>query len=263
MASVVDRAISLGASGYTFSTHSTNYEILKTLKSNRFEKSFTLNPVIPYAEGYIRTSNEKGMTGILTELMSRLTVAAKARALIQGGISALSMDPVKMLKAYVDIELEGYLNVRPDNARLGCVLLHEVISDLSLSFRLERLFRSFIEHAHDKHRVKAGFVTRNFAKFVEYFETLGIPWDQFVIMTPFNGIGAQMIPSKASCEAALSKIADCEVIAMSPLAAGYLRIPEALEYISSLHKLTGVAIGVSTLEHADDTFTRFRSLLSA
>lgn len=262
MVSVIEKALSLGASGYTFSTHPTNYEILKVMKNAGPKSTFTLNPVMPYAEGYVRIANEKGMGGILTEMMSRLTTTAKAKALFQGGLSALSMDPVKMLRAYVDIELEGYLNVKPDNAQLGCVFLHEVISDLSLSFKLERLFRAFTEHVHDKFGVKAGFVTRNFAKFTEFFQTLDVEGNKCVIMTPLNAAGSQMIPSKESCEAALTRIGDVEIIAMSPLAAGYLHVAEALEYFKSLPKITGVAVGVSTLEHAEDTFTKFRSLLS-
>jgi len=262
MVSVIDKALSLGASGYTFSTHPTNYEILKMMKNVGSKSTFTLNPVMPYAEGYVRIANEKGMRGILTEMMSRLTTAAKAKALVQGGLSALSMDPVKMLRAYVDIELEGYLNVKPHNSQLGCIFLHEVISDLSLSFKLERLFKAFAEHVHDKYGIKAGFVTRNFAKFVEFFQTLDIDLDQCVIMTPFNAAGSQMIPSKESCEAALTRIDEMEIIAMSPLAAGYLHLAEALEYFKSVPKITGVAVGVSTLEHAEDTFTKFRSILS-
>ena len=262
MVSVISKAISCGASGYTFSTHSTNYEILKAMKTDQGpDRPFGLYPIMPYAEGYARIAVEKGMTGLFTELMSRLSTPARAKALIQGGISAVTFDPARMLRAYVDVELGSYLNVKPDNAELRTVILHEVITDLAMSFELKDLLTSFMEHVHDKYKVKPGFVTRNFAKFIDFLENLGTPWDEFIVMAPFNKIGFQMNPSKEACERQLSKVRGGEVIAMSLLAAGYLHLGEAAEYIKSLPNLTGATVGVSSREHAEDTFTQLRTLL--
>jgi hypothetical protein len=256
MVSVIQKAISCGASGYVFSTHPTNYEILKSMKADEGpERSFGLYPIMPYAEGYVRVVNEKGMLGLVMEIMSRLPLPTKTKFLIQGGISAVTFDPVKMLRAYVDMELASYLQVKPDNAKIQAVVLHEVFTDLAVSFELKDLLTSFTEHVHDKYGVKPGFVTRNFAKFVDFLQDAGISWKDLTVMTPFNKIGFQMNPSREACEAKLPKLSNGEVIAMSILAAGYLQLNEAIEYVNSLPNLTGVTVGVSSQEHAEETFT--------
>jgi hypothetical protein len=56
----------------------------------------------------------------------------------------------------------------------------------------------------------------------------------------------------------LEDIPEPNVIAMSVLAAGYLRIPEAREYVRSLPNVKGVVVGVSKEEHASKTFKLFK-----
>ena len=71
-----------------------------------------------------------------------------------------------------------------------------------------------------------------------------------------------MTPSKESCEECLSKSGLGEVFAMSILAAGYIPLDEAIDYIRTLQKLTGVVAGVSTQQHAQETFTSLKPLLT-
>lgn len=263
IAGVIDKALSCGASGYTFSIpHQTNLEILKTLKKEgKTERAFGLYPILPYAEVYVRAANEKGMRGLARDLMSRLPLGAKARVLLQGGISAVTFDPIRMLKAYVDMELSSYLSVKPENAELRTVFLHEVVVDLALSFGLVSIFDSFIEHVHDKYHATPGFVTRNFARFVDFFHD-NISCNDLTIMTPFNRIGFQMNPSRELCEKHLAEFSNGGVFAMSVLAAGYLSLNDAVEYLRTLSNLSGVAVGVSSPDHAEDTFTKLKTLAS-
>jgi len=69
-----------------------------------------------------------------------------------------------------------------------------------------------------------------------------------------------MSPSRDSCEASLSSLREAHVIAMSVMAGGYLKLDEAIDYVRTLPNLFGVAIGVSSKEHARDTFTRLRTM---
>ncbi len=75
-----------------------------------------------------------------------------------------------------------------------------------------------------------------------------------VIAAPFNAEGFQMCPSRAACEAALEELPDTDVIAFSILAAGHLGYTEAIDYVATLPRLRGVAVGVSKPEHARSTF---------
>ena len=259
---IVETAFSSGASGFTFSTHPVNFKVLEKLRDEaRIAKEFDLYPVLPFAEGYVRIANEKGTTGLIKEMMSRIPLSGKARALIDTGISALSMDAVGLLKAYVNMELASYLNAKPKNANLRGVLLHEVVTDLGISFQTKELFESFMEHVRANYDAKPGFVTRNFARFVDFFESSGLSLKDVVVMAPFNSLGFQMNPSKQACEDSLSRMSDGSVIAVSILAAGYLEVDAAAEYLRSLANVSGIAVGISSKQQAKSTFEALGKLV--
>jgi hypothetical protein len=51
------------------------------------------------------------------------------------------------------------------------------------------------------------------------------------------------------------------VIAMSMMAGGFLSLDQAIDYIRALPRLSGVAVGVSSREHAEDTFVKLKLVL--
>jgi hypothetical protein len=67
-----------------------------------------------------------------------------------------------------------------------------------------------------------------------------------------------MNPSKEECEKALAEYPEPTVIAVSVLAAGYLKPSEAVDYIKTLPNISGVVIGVSKEKHANETFRLFK-----
>ena len=83
------------------------------------------------------------------------------------------------------------------------------------------------------------------------FDEWGI--EKPLIMASFNKAGFQMNPSREECERCLREH-DVDVLAMSTLAAGYLKPKEAYEYLFSLPNIESVVVGVSTKEHAEETF---------
>jgi hypothetical protein len=217
---------------------------------------------MPYAEGYVRLANEKGMSGLVNEILSRLSLGDKAKLLLEGGFAAIKLDPLGMLMTYLDAELKGYLSMKPKNAALQSVLLHEVVTDLCIGFQEADMLNLFAQHVRENYRVRPGFVTYNVVRFVKLFEEAGLSLKDVVIMTPFNSIGYQMSPSRQSCETCLSSLCQGEVIAMSIMAGGYLDLNEAFEYIRTLPNLSGIALGVSSNEHARKGFTKLSTLLS-
>jgi hypothetical protein len=258
---VIETALSSGATGYTFSTHPLNLHILEALRESRFD-ALDLYPVLPYAQGYVRLANERGMRGLIDEFLSRLSLSEKLRATLQGGLSMLRSDLIGVIKAYLDVELAGYLNVKPKNARLRSVLLHEVVTDLCLGLQHINLLDAFASHIREKYQANPGFVTYNLVSLVNLFRKSSLALDDVVIMTPFNGIGYQMSSTVKSCEACLSTLNGTEVIAMSIMAGGYLNLDQALDYIKTLPTLSGVALGVSSKQHAQEGFTKLGRLPS-
>lgn len=258
---IIETAVSCGATGYTFSTHPVNLQIVRALRDSvKIENGFGLYPVLPYAQGYVRLANEKGMRGLVDETLSKLSLQDKAKALFRSGLSTLRLDPLGILKAYVDMELAGYLTEKPGNAIIRSVLLHEVVTDLCLGLRDVRLLDAFAQHIRKKYHVSPGFVTYNLEKFVQLFRKAGLAMGDVVIMTPFNSIGYQMSPSRDSCEACLSDLSETEVIAMSIMGGGYLALDSVIDHIQGLSNLAGIAVGVSSKEHAQDTFSKLSSV---
>ncbi|MGA2790618.1 MAG: hypothetical protein ABSF00_07605 [Candidatus Bathyarchaeia archaeon] len=259
---IIEAAAEAGASGYTFSTHSINLQILAELKqSDILKDEFELYPVLPYAQGYVRLANEKGMRGLVNETLSKLPVLDRARSVLETGFSALRLDPIGLMKSYLDLELQPYLNVKPENSNIRSVLLHEVVTDLCLGLRNVRMLGAFAQHIRESYHASPGFVTYNLVRFVEVFRQAGLALKDMTIMTPFNSIGYQMSQSRQSCEDCLSALDGGDVIAMSIMAGGYSKLDEAVSYISGLTKLFGVAVGVSSEEHARDTFAKLRGMV--
>lgn len=259
IAKVIEMATKYGATGFSFSTHPTNLNVLKSM-SRETDPNFELYPVLPYAQGYVRAANEKGTVKLVTELFWKLSSRSKITGLVRGGLSAITLDRLKMLRAYIDVELEAYAKAKPSNVKFGAILLHDAVTDLGVAFETTQLFETFREHIRKRYRTKPGFVTRNFVKFVSLFERNGLSLRDIVIMSPFNKVGFQMTPSRESCEACLSRSELGEVVAMSIMAGGYLSLPDALDYIKGLPNLSGVVAGVSTTQHAKETFTHLRSI---
>jgi hypothetical protein len=132
-------------------------------------------------------------------------------------------------------------------------MLHELITDMALALNLDWLFKAYVNFML-KRAVIPGFNTANFAYLVEKLGEWNIDLNKIAIVTPFNKVGFQMIPSKTKCEKTLESLPEHIVIAISILAAGYLSPTEAIDYIATLPNIEGVAVGISKESHARETF---------
>ena len=80
---VIAEAVACGATGYTFSVHPNNLQILTALEKAERLRGLEMWPVLPYAAGYVRTVNEKGMTGLIGDMLSGLRLTDKAKVLAE------------------------------------------------------------------------------------------------------------------------------------------------------------------------------------
>ena len=145
---------------------------------------------------------------------------------------------------------------------LESVMLHEVVTEMILALNLDWLAKSYVKYSLNL-GVKPGFETRNFAYLIQKFKEWDIDLDKIVVTSAFNDVGFQMNPSKEACQEALSSASESNVIAMSILASGYLKLPEAVEYIQSLPNIKGVVVGVSKEQQAFETFKFLGEKLNA
>jgi hypothetical protein len=241
-----------GATGFMFSVSETTLSILKSL--NKTEKP-ELYAIVPYAYEYVRLSTKVGgISGLAKKVIREIAFSSNITAIAPNALGLVSADPSAFLKIYLLYELSRIKSAAGRDARLKSVLLHEIITDMALAFDLDWLFKSYVEFLL-KRKIRPGFETRNFAYLVNKFESWGIDFSKITITASFNEVGFQMNPSQAACEKALEKVSGSEIVAMSILAAGYLKPSQAARYLKNLPSITHIVVGVSKEQHAKETFS--------
>lgn len=244
----------LGGRGMMLSTHQRATEIMRAIGSEpEISRNMNFYPLIPYAQGYIRRANEMGVVGMLNDVLEPASTSTKLKILFKGGINVMRKDFLNILSTLIDVEL---LPFKGFNTK--AVFLHNVLTDLALSLKAQNIFEFYIDYIKDNYGVEPAFGTMNFARLAESFDEWGIK--RPLIMASFNSAGFQMNPSKEECERFLQEY-DVDVLAMSTLAAGYLKPKEAYEYLFSLPNIKSAVVGVSTKEHVEETFGIIKNCL--
>lgn len=236
----------LGGGGMMMSTHPKIKSVVTAINEDPvLSKDLNLYPLIPYAQGYIRKANEKGIMGMLNESLAPADAKTKLKISLNAGMNFLKKDIMNLLPTIIDIEMLQF-----KKSRVNGVILHNVLTDLALAFRAQNLFEFYIDYIKDNYHAEPGFGTMNFCTLTNAFDDWGIK--KPLILASFNKAGFQMNPSQAACETCL-KSHDLNLIAMSTLASGYLKPKEAYDYLFSLPRVGSVVVGVSSKEHLHET----------
>jgi hypothetical protein len=252
-ANLVMTSLENGANGFTFSVSEMSLSILRILNERDRVNDLRLYPIVPYAFEYVRLATRIGTPGLAKKFARQIAVSGNVKAIALGLTGVMRMDPVALLKTYLYYEISRIKSAAGKQADLCSVLLHEVITDMALALNLDWLFKSYVDFILNL-GMKPGFNTRNFAYLVNKLREWDVDLREIIIAAPFNKKGFQMDPSRTDCETALASIPEPNVIAISILAAGYLKPQEAIDYIATLPKIKGVAVGVSKEHHATETF---------
>ena len=262
-ANLVKISLQNGADGFMFSVSETTLSILKILRQDEKKVEPTLYAIVPYAYEYVRLAAQLGGVSALAKRITKQVVTSANLKAAAYGLYGIfnNFDFSSFLKAYVLYERSRITKAFGRAAPLKSILLHEIATEMALALNMDWFFKSYIKFVSGL-KIKAGFETRNFAYLVNKFKEWRIDFGEVIIAAPFNKVGFQMNPSKAVCEELLEVAADSEIIAISILAAGYLRPPETLDYLRCLRNISGIAIGVSKEPHARDTFNLFRQALA-
>lgn len=260
-AKLVVTSLENGASGFMFSVSETTLSILQIIREKTGSKCPAFYAIVPYAYEYVRLATHLGTVGLAKKLAKQVALSGNLRAIMTGLHGIIRMDPVAFMKTYLIYEVARIRSSVGKGQNLDSLLLHEVITDMASALNLDWFFKEYICFIQGL-GIKPGFETRNFAYLVKRFKEWNLDFSEISIAAPFNKIGFQMNPSRAECEKALVEIPESNVIAMSILAAGYLKLPEAIEYIEGLSNLKGVVVGVSKEKHAYETFSFLRERLA-
>jgi len=249
--SVFDVSMENGVNGYMLSTHERAVDILNMVSSDKkLADNLTAYALLPYITKYVKGANEKGMINVVRDSLASANTADKFKILFQGGIGALKKDLFSILKSLINIELLPFSKVN-----VGAVFLHDLLTDLALAYDIKEIFEFYYEYIESKYNVRPAFATKNLPFLLDKFAEYGI--SEPTIMASANKCGFQVNPSLEQFENGLNGH-NLNFIAMSTLAGGALKPPEAYEYLSKFPNLRSVVVGVSTPEHAEETFSEIK-----
>jgi len=260
-ANLVVSSIENGANGFMFSVSETTLSILQIVQKRIGDKPLGLYAIVPYAYEYVRIATQLGPVGLAKKLAQKIVLTGNSQAIFNGLKGVIRMDPEALMKTYLFYELSRIKSSAGKHMNIESVMLHEVVTDMLLALNADWLIKSFINFLFER-KIKPGFETRNFVYLVDKFKEWDIDFSKILIAAPFNKVGFQMVPSKEKCEKALAEVQESNTIAFSILAAGYLKLQEASEYMQTLSNLKGVVVGVSKEHHARETFTFLEKALT-
>lgn len=257
---VIKAAMEGGATGFTFSTHQLNFELLQYMKKNCIDMLEKLNYyiLVPYAQGYVRQANALGTAG-LTKFVLHNIISENPVDFLG---SAIRMSVDKIASLFMAVEMRPYLRILPKE-RVKAVLLHEVLTELIMAYNLVDLLKELKKYAETRLGTGFGLETRNAGQLRQFLDEN----DMYVeyVMTPMNPLGYQMAPSKEDAEKAIEDLADkgTKIIAINVLASGAIPPENACEYLRKFKdKIYGVAYGTSKPSRARDNATMLGCYLS-
>jgi len=256
---VVKAALEGGATGFTFSTHQSNLELLKYMKKLYPEILEKLNYyiLIPYSQGYVRKANVFGTVGLVKSIARDIVL--KNPIDFVSSVITLNLDRVASL--FIAMEANPYLKILP-RENVKAILLHEVLTELIIAYNLVELLEELKKYVEKKLRTGFGLETRNIGQLKRFLDKSGKHIEY--VMTPMNPLGYQIAPSREEAEKAIQDLADkgVKIIAINILASGAILPEDACKYLEKYkHKIYAVAYGTSKPYRARENATILRQSL--
>jgi len=244
---ILDAAYECGIHAFTFSTHDRVQQICDHFRASPQKYSdLRLYPVLPYAQKYAHLVNEKGVVGAMKQVvMADSTAAQMASMIARGGAVVLKQDPMQIMKLLIDVEMKMFRDLTVE-----VVFLQNNVADLLLGFGIKDIFTEFVTYVEQKYNTRAGFMTLNMPRLVDFLKECGI--DNPVVCFAMNKAGFQMNPDIPSYERTL-QTNSFQALAMSIMAAGLVPPKEAIEYVTSFKNIKSILFGASTKAHVVQT----------
>src|SRR5262249_7904821 len=155
--------------------------------------------------------------------------------LIQGAISAVTQDVLRLMRILVDAEMKRFAGLKTP-----VVFVQNVVTDLLLGLRMHDVFPAFVQHIKEKYKAEAGFITMNMPRLVDVLEGVGVT--NPIVCANINKIGFRM-SGGVEAYRALLKSGRCRSIAMSIFASGAVPPREAIEWVCGLEGLDSIVFG--------------------
>ncbi len=242
---ILSFAMESGINAIMMSTHPRAEVLVKIMKNSSTLSKMKVYPLLPYIAKYVRQANEKGLTNILIDTLSKANFSQKFSILKNGARGILGKDIDQTVKLLVDVEFLTFKDLD-----IGAIFLHDSLTDLALGLGAESVLETFKDYVEDKYKVPAGFITKNINNFRCKVESRG--WHDYVVMASINKSGFFVNPDLATAVDAIEK-PGINFIGMSTLAGGALKPEEAYRYLGRIKNLNSVVVGMSQKEHIKET----------
>jgi hypothetical protein len=244
---ILDTAYQCGIHAFSFSTHGRVQQICDYFRANPQKYSdLRLYPVLPYAHKYAHLVNEKGVIDTIKEVVvSNSTAGQIASMMTRGGTVVLRQDPKEIMKLLIDVEMKMFRDLS-----VKVIFLQNIVTDLLLGLGWTDVFSDYVTYIEQKYQVRAGFMTLNMPRLVDFLLGCGIK--DPVVCFAINKIGFQMNPDITSYEEAL-QTKPFQALAMSIMAAGSVLPREAVEYVTGFKNIKSILFGASTKAHVEQT----------
>ena len=250
---VLDIAYDCGIRDFTFSTHEGVRFLCDHFRANPQRYSdIKLYPALPYAHKYANLVNEKGVMGAISDtVFSDNTAGGVAGVFVKGAAFMINRNPKEIMKLLIDAEMKMFRGLNVE-----VIFLQNIVTDLLLGLGWKDVFRDFVEYIEKSYKVRAGFITLNLPRLVEFLLGCGI--EDPIVCSAINKTGYQMNPDIGSYEAALGDDRRFRAFAMSIMAAGAVPPEEAVEYVSRFKKVQSILFGGSTKSHIEQMVHLFQ-----
>lgn len=247
-------ALDNGVTGVMFSTHPMIYEITDMMRRDtRLKEDLGIYVNLPYIIKYVRMASEMGMVQSLKKTLGGRGPFGGFLFLLKSLCGVFTNDYLSLTNRLIDVELDPFhgLNIK-------AVFLHNALTDLALGYGMIDVLRNFYFYVEKRYGALPAFGTLNLPALDELLARATLP--PTVIMAAVNKNGFLMNPSREHCEKTIQETKHT-ILAMGTLASGALQPDEAYAYVSSLPKINHVVVGVSTREHAQQTFSMIRKYI--
>jgi len=240
---IVEKAADLGYKGMIIETHPRMLKFLEYYKKKQtFDIDFYLQ--LPYVQGYIQKMNEKGVSGLISEIIQRGGKKNASVMALKNIMNLVRKDYLSMATSILQLEVAPFKDIE-----IKAILLHNVMTDLALSLQMQDVFNEYILFVRNKLKLEPGFVTLNFQLFKNSFEKWNIKSP--IVMTTINPKGYDMNPSKEIIEASIKKY-NGEIIAMNIMGGGAFSLNDVHRYLTSFNNIEFCAIGASSEKHLEE-----------
>jgi len=240
---IVENASELGYSGMILETHPRMIDFFSYYKENQtFEIDFYIQ--VPYVVGYVKKMNEKGVMGLLSDLMGQTGFLGAGGLALRGAANLLRRDYMALAMSVLKLEVSPFTDVN-----IKAVLLHNVFSDLLSALKIEDAFIEFEKYVKDNLGFDSGFITLNFPMLKNNLEDWNL--NSSYIMTPVNPSGYDMNPSQNDVEKAIKEY-NGKIIAMNLLGGGAFTVKESYNYIQKFENINSCVIGASSRDHLSE-----------